>query len=319
MPIPDLIDPDALKGALSHLAMTPVGHAETIGEEYGFASSLVRVTVTGAEGERTVVVKGWDVITHGAGEITFYEHWAPRLPTRLAGCFGAYRGAEIGVLVLEDLPVARQGDAAEPFQAGDAEAIAFYIARVHRATRGMDSDLPPPRSSREAEWHASRRAAHVARHGTSGEPVLARVVEHSEAAEAIASEILADSAPGLIHGDVHADNVVYLPDDTPVLLDWARPLWGPVADPLASLLLGAMPGEGYVRAIEAIRSMVPVRDEEIHAAVLRRLVVATLGTAVWEPQTDRQRRLVEVGQYQAGAMANWLGEVAPGLIDRLGS
>ena len=317
MLIPDLTDPDALSEALAPLAMRPVGDPVTIGEDYGFASSLVRVAIAGDIGERTAVVKAWSVVSHGTGEITFYEQWAPLLPVRLAACFGGHSDGETGVLVLEDLPVARQGDAAEPIQPGDAGSIAGDIAAVHLATRGIEADLPPPRASRDREWHMSRRAAHLERHGTPVEPALARIVEHSQRAESIASQVLADSTPGLIHGDVHADNIVYLRDGTPVVLDWARPIWGPVADPLGSLLLGSE-SRGYRTAIEAVRSIEPVSDDEIHAGLLRRLVVATLGTAVWEPQTARQRRLVQVGVDQAGAAAKWLGDVAPALIEALG-
>ncbi|HSM02484.1 MAG TPA: phosphotransferase [Acidimicrobiia bacterium] len=317
MPIPDLSDPKTLSDALAPLAMRPVGDPVTIGEEYGFASSLVRVEVTGADGERSVVVKAWDVTTHGTGEIAFYEQWATRLPIRLASCFGSHADEETGVLVLEDLPVARQGDAAESIEAVDARTIALQIASIHQATRGAEPGIPPPRPSRDAEWHATRRAAHLERHGSPEEPMLGRIVECSERAEALASEVLANATLGLVHGDLHADNVVYLPDDTPVLLDWARPHWGPVADPLASLLLGTAPGEGYTQVIEAIRSVLPLPDAEIHAALLRRLVVATLGTAVWQPETERQHRLVEAGVAQAAAAARWLGEVTPGLIDDL--
>ena len=317
MPIPDLADSDVLRAALAPLELSPVGRVETIGDEYGFASSRVKVLVGGADGERTVVVKGWDVASHGVAEITFYEHWAPGLPARLADCYGAHSDDHIGVLVLEDLPVARQGDAAVPFPAADARAIALDVASIHVATRGAGTDRPPPRPAREADWHASRRAAHLERHGRPRDRVLAGIIERAERADALATDILKNVTPGLIHGDLHADNVVFLADGTPVLLDWARPLWGPVADPLASLLLGTEPA-GHDGAVEALRSKVPVGDDEIHAAMLRRLVTATLGTAIWQPQTERQRRLVDAGLAQAEVAAAWLGGVAPGLVAALG-
>jgi fructosamine-3-kinase len=311
------MDGAALRAVLAPLDMQHIGDPEPIGDEFGFASSRARVAVVGPDGtERPAVVKAWSVEGHGTAEIDFYEKWAPILPVRLATCFGSHAGGEIAVLVLEDLGDVRQGDAAETMELADAVAITRDLAAIHRATVGRDSDLPAAGQPRPDEWHESRRTAHLERHGPPRHPTLRVIVNHSAQAEASAARVLAGSALGLVHGDVHSDNVVFLRNGTPVLLDWSRPQWGPAAHDVASLLL-ACPKDGYARVVDTYHSIALITNAEIHAAMLRRLVTATLGTAMWMPETDRQQRLVEVGQDQARTAAAWLAEVAPGLIEGL--
>ena len=58
---------------------------------------------------------------------------------------------------------------------------------------------------------------------------------------------------GLLHGDVQQDNIVFLKGGTPVLLDWARPRWGPAAHDLAALVIGATGTSDYATVIDAFR------------------------------------------------------------------
>ena len=313
--LPDLRDADVLRALLAPIGLEPDRAGELIGADYGFASALARVALP--ERDHPVVVKAWNVETHGSAEITFYEEWAPRLPVRLAACFGGHADEVTGVLVLEDLGATRQGDAAEPIAAGDAGAIARDLGSIQAATAGQESSLDRVAAPRPTDWHESRRAAHLERQGAPAQPYLRRIVERSDRADALSSELLAGSVPGLVHGDVHADNVVYLADDTPVLLDWARPQWGPAAHAVASLLLGTERA-GYAGVIAAFRSRAALSDDEIHGAMLRRLVTATLGTVVWQPKTERQHRLVEAGLAQAAAAATWLADEAPDVLAALG-
>lgn len=311
------MDDAVLRAVLAPLDMRSTGDRTPIGDEFGFASSRARVTVVDSEGvERRVVVKAWSVANHGTAEIDFYLRWASLLPVRLAASFGAYADATTGVLVLEDLGKVRQGDAAETMDVADAVAIARDLAAIHKATVGRESDLPVAGQPRPHEWHESRRSAHLERHGLPSHPALRAIVEHSDRAQAIGADLLAGSAAGLIHGDIHPDNIVFL-GETPVLLDWSRPQWGPAAHDVASLLL-ACPQGGYARVLDGFRSIAPITDAAVHGAMLRRLVTATLGTAMWMPETDRQQRLVEVGQHQAEVAAAWLAGEAPDLSESLG-
>lgn len=311
MPLPDLHDHAVLTRLLAPLGVELESDPQAIGEDFGFASTLVAVT-TSSHGP--VVVKAWDPTAHGLGEIEFYAEWAPRLPIRLAACHVSAAGDELALLVLEDLRPVRQGDELARATRAEATAIARSIALVHAATIDVDDPLPPPRFGRRLppEWHDTRRVAWVDRFGLPEHPLARAVVVHSVVAEEIAVSLWSDAPEGLTHSDLHLDNVVY-DGDEPILLDWARPGWGPAVHDLSSVLYSCARVGDFDAVIETHREIVPTDDDQVDGAMLKRLVIATLGTALWWPSTPRQERLVARNLERVVEVAAWLDRRRPRL------
>jgi hypothetical protein len=318
VPLPSLIDPAVLTRLLEPIG-TVVDSPRAVGDGFGFASERVRVTVE-VDGEPlAVVVKVWDPRQHGGSEVDFYETWAPLLHVRLPSLIGSRVTPDMAMLVLEDLGAVRQGDALPGLDRSDGQATARVLAEIHRSTVGRPSDLPRSGQARDPEWHDSRRRDYLERFGVPSLDPLRAIVLGSETADRLAEAALSKSPAGLVHGDVHADNLLFLADGTPVLLDWSRPGWGAAAHDLAALLVHSLDPSDYTAAIEAFRLTSSVTDDEIAAAVLRQLVTATLGIARWLPSSERQDRLVAAGGRRATASAAWLFENRPDLFSELGA
>lgn len=314
MPLPSLTDPAALARLLEPIG-TVVDTPRAVGNGFGFASERARVTIE-VDGEPlAVVVKVWDPRQHGAAEVDFYETWAPLLPVRLPALVGSRVTPDLAMLVLEDLGAVRQGDALPGLDRSDGQATARVLVEVHRSTVGRLSDLPRSGQARDPEWHESRRGEYLERFETPESSPLRAIVLGSEAADRLAETVLSKSPSGLVHGDVHADNLLFLADGSPVLIDWSRPGWGAAAHDLAALLVSSLDPADYSVAIEEFRLVSPVTDDEVAAAVLRQLVTATLGIARWHPSNERQERLIAAGGRRAAASAAWLFENRPDLSE----
>jgi streptomycin 6-kinase len=316
--LPSLTDRAVLARLLEGIG-TVVEAPRPVGDGFGFASERVRVTIDIDGVPRTVVVKVWDPRQHGAAEVDFYETWAPLLPVRLPALVGSRITADMAMLVLEDLGAVRQGDALPGLGRFDGKATAGVLAEVHRSTVGRPSDLPRLGPARDPDWHDSRRGEYLERFGAPESDPLRIIVLGSEAADRLAEAALSKSPPGLVHGDVHADNLLFLADGTPVLIDWSRPGWGAAAHDLAALLVSSLDPADYSAAIDAFGLVSTVTDDEITAAVLRQLVTVTLGIARWHPTNDRQERLIAAGAQRAIATAAWLYEKRPDLFAELGA
>jgi Ser/Thr protein kinase RdoA (MazF antagonist) len=319
VPLPDLTDRDVLTRLVGPLDIDVLSDPEPIGDAYGFASARAAVIVSVRGGEPTdVVIKVWDAADHGLGEIEFYAEWASRLPVRLPTCHALDATDDMGMLVLEDLRPFRQGDELEAVDVADACSIARVVARVHASTVGADGALPPPRFGRALppEWHDTRRVAYIERFGMPDHALVRAIVMHSQVAEQVGRALWMDAAEGLTHSDIHLDNVVFR-DEEPVLIDWARPGWGPAAHDLSSVLYSCTAIEDYDEVIEAHRAITGTNDDQVDGAMLKRLVIATLGTARWLPSTPRQERLVEQNLRRIIDVADWLDARRPTLTDLL--
>lgn len=216
-----------------------------IGADYGLSGGQVyRVHAdSGAGGVVSFVVK-----REGAREVERALRFHRAVGLRATGSAAALLGGlvdrenETGVLLLEDVAPAQQGDVLAGCTDRQALAAVRSLARVHAVSRdaaGADhaDDAPrwEPSVTTADEWE-SRLAAAAARfpqvltsslverlHG------LSRMVEP-------AVESLRRSAACWIHGDAHLDNVLFRPDGTAVLLDWSGAATGPAAVDLARLL-----------------------------------------------------------------------------------
>jgi aminoglycoside phosphotransferase (APT) family kinase protein len=218
--------------------------------------------------------------------------------------------------VLEHLEVAHQGDDegyASPTASG---ALADLLAEIHRSSVGSESDLPEYRwvAPRPGEWHDARRVMYVSDFGLPAPGPLRSLIVGSERVDRLAAEMLDAAHPGLIHSDVHLDNVVFLADGQPVLLDWAHPGWGPAAIDLAGLLVSSVPPEDFNAVIARYRSTAEVTDGAVRGAVLHRILLGTLGVAAWNPETERGHRLRSLSTTKSLAAAGWLIDTWPDAV-----
>ncbi len=320
MPLPDITDRPTLVALLAPTGIEVLGDPSAIGDEYGYSSARASVPIRLPDGgDAPAVIKVWDAAEIGLDEIDFYDTWAPKLPIRLATFYGGHATNDLGLLILEDLKPERQGDAEFLFERPDACEIARTLAAIHLATVEHPNDLSPHGAARPDDWHDSRRISFVERFGLPKDVTVRSIVIHSEAVDHMATRLLIGTRAGLLHGDVHQDNVVFLEGGVPVLLDWARPRWGPAAHDLAALLVGATATSDYAAVIDSFRETARVSQSEIHGAIIRQLVTGTLGIARWHPQTDRQERLVTANVERVRAAAAWLQAEQPDLMAQFSS
>jgi fructosamine-3-kinase len=306
---------------------------ERCGADFGLFSEVYRCVLTGRQAPASVVVKLWDTAAQASGhEVDFYREFAPGLPLRLPRCFHAAADAATlrGVLVLEDLRGARQGDCLEAFDTPAALAFAGDLARLHAAWWDSPRLGAPwlPRSGplqRDHAWHTERRPRALERFGAALDPLLRRCIEHSEVVQALSGELLADAAPTLLHNDLHLDNVLFLPPDAaPALLDWARCCAGPAACDLCELAFAmARPEDGDTVLAAYSAELLPRLGPRLTAdglrrqlagAILRRSLVSTMGTVNWQPGTARGERIIAVNLARQGTALRWLRSTQPELL-----
>ena len=149
---------------------------ERVGEGFGLASTLLRCRLEGRGCPEAVVVKLWPLGLHaGTSEVRFYEAAAPSLGIRVPECHhGAIdRENARGVLVLEDLGAAVQGDCLELLDRGGARQMAELIASYHAAWWEREAlheaDWLEPVRVRTPEWLRVRREQFLHRFGSRAE------------------------------------------------------------------------------------------------------------------------------------------------------
>jgi hypothetical protein len=286
---------------------------EQIGQGFALSSVLVRCRLLGPGGPRSIIAKLWSTDgPAGVNEVLFYTSFAPNLGIRVPVC---HHGAidqerKRGVLVLEDLEHAVQGDCLCQLDVGGAVALAGMIAMLHatwwKRPELRAADWLPSVVEREPEWLLSRRELFLRRFGDRIDSTIRHLLERVEAVQTRAHERLAGAAMTLLHADLHLDNVVFDGGpEHPVLLDWARVAQGPAALDLAELVFAIAP----IAALEQIldiylrqlhRRGITDFDEkslrhQLGGALLRKVLSATCGVARWQPASEREREMIELG------------------------
>lgn len=216
-----------------------------IGADYGLSGGQVHRVHADSEagGLVSFVVK-----REGAQAVERALRFHRAVGMRAAGSVAALLGGlvdpqdETGVLVVEDIAPAEQGDVLAGCTDRQALAAVRSLARVHAVSRTAageehadDAPRWEPRVTTAGEWEA-RIAAAAARFPqvlTSG--LVDRLHRLSRMVEP-AVESLQRSGARWIHGDAHLDNVLFRPDGSAVLLDWSGAAVGPAAIDLARLL-----------------------------------------------------------------------------------
>lgn len=262
--MPDIPTPDGLDAAWLDVVLRDSGRfpgvrvrsvtAERIGVGFGLDGTSIRAQLVGDGAPATVVVK-WTSAVNVRSEQCFYRHAAPRLDLRLPTLIAAQidETAGRGVLVLSDIAPARQGDTllgASPAES-DAliDAMAEYHALYWEGRHGSDAPAIPvcsaaPRWLRaDEEWRQKLVAALPRFRELWADRLPSAAIEFAAdlpTRVASARDGLAAAPRTLVHGDLHLDNVLFIEEEVPVILDWPSAYRGPAGVDFWRLLLEGM-------------------------------------------------------------------------------
>jgi len=286
---------------------------ERIGADFGFASQVYRLRLEGDRVSPAVVVKLWHSDNAGGlREVRFFEQFAPAAGPFVPRCHCA-RGDDDngrGVLVLEDMSHALQGDCLDVIRAPRALALAEALATLHarwwQPSVLLDLDWLPqaPSAERGADWHGERRAAFLQRFPGALQGPARRLLDQIETRVRIAHRRLAGSRATLLHRDLHLDNVLFdRCSGQPTLLDWALVARGSPALDLALVVFELADLRDTVAIMNHYLATLqrqggPDLDAAdfaalLGAALLLRFGAATCGVARWQAASAR------------GAAAHW--------------
>jgi hypothetical protein len=184
----------------------------------------------------------------GAEAVARALHFHRAVGLRATGSVAALLGglvdseSDTGVLVLEDVAPAEQGDVLAGCTAARARAAVRSLARIHAVSRiatGEEHANDAPRWAAAVTapdaWEA-RLSVAAPRFPDVLNPSIVDRLHGASRIVGPAIESLRQSAACWIHGDAHLDNVLFRPDGTAVLLDWSGAALGWAAVDLATLL-----------------------------------------------------------------------------------
>ncbi len=243
--------------------------ATRIGVDYGLSGRIHRV-VAETRGRSVSLIVKQESSAPIERELLFRSHCGQLVRGCIAECFGGASDSKSGsgVLVLEDVAPAQQGDVLRGCAHAQAEAVVRALARVHGASwRARDDLVPPslprwrPASMESDRWTDRLERARERFPGILNGSLPAAIQDLPEEV-ASAVEQLTRGPASWIHVDAHLDNVLWRPDGTAVLLDWCNAAIGPPAVDLARFLV-----EGVVDASqpERIGALLSTYADELRA------------------------------------------------------
>lgn len=240
---------DWLSEALAGCPRWPYGSvrsalATRIGVDHGLSGRVHRLLADTGSGDTLSFVVKQQTANDVERALLFHNANGETLRGCVPWCFGGITdaNADRGVLFLEDISPAQQGDILEGCSNERAYAVIRVLARVH-ATSWRPADLiseglPTWRASAwdPARWsdrlsRAEKRFPEILR-----APHLARLRDLPERITAGIAR-LRNLSVAWIHVDAHLDNVLWRPDGTAVLLDWCSAAIGPPAVDLVRFLI----------------------------------------------------------------------------------
>ncbi len=257
----DVLSSTWLSGLLHESSEWPHGSvrvlsAARIGSDHGLSGCVHRVVAETERGGSISFVVKEEGSAEVERELLFRrdceEHLRGCIPACLAGTPDAGTGR--GVLVLEDVAPAEQGDVLEGCTHAQAEAAIRALARVHGASwRRQDdahpADLPRWRAApmEPARWIDRVERARARFPEALREGVLGRIDDLPERVSNAVDELRLGPS-SWIQVDAHLDNVLWRPDGTAVLLDWCSAAVGPPVVDITRFL-----AEGVIEASEPER------------------------------------------------------------------
>ena len=237
------VEPVAFSGATTDMARLRISYGDD--GEPGPATLVGKI-----RGVRDVQVQMDQAMGLFEREALFYGNLADEVPVRTPACYAIGDGDETPLL-LEDLADHRMGDQMEGMSVADAEATIDSLADLHAAFWESDRLTEP--------WLAAPGegifAGMITQLVSSGAPALAERYGDQVPGEVMSAitdrapawnEILARLVEGpqtLVHNDARLDNLFFMDDGTPCLIDWQVVARTRGTQDVGNLLAGSMDGD----------------------------------------------------------------------------
>ena len=277
-----------LSSALEHAPQWPHGSVRVlttsrIGTEYGLSGQIHRVvTETKRGGSRSFVVK-LESAAAVERELLLRGHCGELVRGCIPDlfCGETDEGGERGVLVLEDITPATQGDVLQGCTDEEAEAVVRVLARLHGGSWKVTDDAVPAGLPRwrahpmePDQWRDRLARASKRFPGILAPSVLQLMLDLPERVT-YAGSVLSQGPASWLHADAHLDNTLFRMDGAVVLLDWCNAAIGPPAVDLARFLT-----EGVVAPSqpERVTALLSVYAKELHRAGVEDVALAELET-----------------------------------------
>jgi aminoglycoside phosphotransferase (APT) family kinase protein len=229
--------PDWDEGAVRVLS------AVRIGEAHGFSGRIHRVFVEAASRRTTSLVIKEESAEAVERELLVRRHLGDDVLGAIPRCYAgaADPTSGRGMLVLEDVTPATQGDILEGCSWDGADTAVRALARLHAATwcevDDFPNDLPRWRGrAMDAERWGDRLARARARFpDILTAELVARLRELPKTVDTSLAR-LRDGPAAWIQADAHLDNILWRLDGSAVVLDWCNAAIGPPAVDVAGFL-----------------------------------------------------------------------------------
>jgi hypothetical protein len=327
----DLLAPVWIERAIDGLPRWPHGPVRVvdvtrIGAEHGLSGQVYRVAATDQGGSRTTFIVKHET---GAGidhALAFHGCMGSRLRGSIPDCYGGTvdPATGVGILFLEDVATAVQGDVLIDPGHEAADAAIRVIAGVHAASwRGSgDCNLTAlPRWHAEA-WLPDRWMERLAGARTRFPEILTGEIGRSlvrlpdRLDDAIAA--LRAGPVSWIHTDAHLDNILWRPNGLAVLVDWAGAVIGPPAVDVARFLVEGPPGAAadagrsraligtYERALEE-RGVSRLDASTVAMGVDQAMLLLAQGVIGWAGRPDPDPPSPRMAALRENALRNVAG------------
>jgi aminoglycoside phosphotransferase (APT) family kinase protein len=246
-----------------------------IGEEHGLSGEAYRVAALTPGGVAVSCIVKREPADGLDRALTFYRSIGPHASGVIPACFGSVIGdhAQARWLVLEDIAPADQGDVLVDPGDDRARAALHALARIHAASWRNEHPAEVEALPRweAAAWSPGRWTDRLRGARRRYPSVLtaswhARLVDLPQRVHAAIGRLRGGPACW-IHGDAHLDNVLWRPDGSAVIVDWAGSAIGPPAVDVSRFLIEGPRGLAMDPA--RARSLIDAYEAE-----LRRLGIA---------------------------------------------
>ena len=309
---PTRLDDISLDWLTATLGPVDSWDSEPIGEGFGLSGTTHRIDLVMADGTSATVVVKFAPASQTAREIAFFDHCAVLTPIRTPGFIagGVDQRTDHGVLLLEYVTEARQGDVLAGCSLNEASDLAIVLARLHATWWGNTAALPDSLAASTQMPDLPRiREGRLDRlntlYGEVLSPAQLDLINNIEGKLSSDRDTLYEGPLTLLHGDFHLDNVLFPTVGEPVVLDWQGSRTGPPAVDVARFLVECLTAEQRsqygAQALSAYFSTLAEHDIEVESD-LRPMIVPALrlllpGVINWlgrpkpDPPNSRPRRL----------------------------
>lgn len=304
----------------------PHGHvrvrsATRIGVDHGLSGGLVYRIHAGSELGRTFsFVLKQESAQAVERALRFHRGLGSPATSSVPACLGGLvvEASDTGVLLLEDVGPAQQGDVLVGCSDLQALAAVRALARVHGATWEAPATLPrwKARALASDEWDTRLCAAAdrfpAVLTASLAERLRGLTVKVEEAIKSLEAGQMC-----WIHGDAHLDNVLFRRDGTAVLLDWSGAMVGPPALDLARLLTEGVNAGDQVKlardlvsayARELARSRTDTTIGDLWDAMSNGLALLTQAAISWAARDETrppQKRMQALQANLLQSVCNW--------------